>query len=309
MLSSSIKQHQNYPLFWRTATDMQKVLQTPPLSLEDTKHLCQLHDQLTVYIHQLRRDFSGPDLQDFEDTYFQLSQHMMSFQSNANLKQSYFRYRYNALWKKHFDLFILSLQLFALAFCVGLFMGWHKPEYAQLFLSQGMAERIMNHQDWFDNLRQAPLSGGFAIAWNNIQVCINVFLMSALLAIGGIVLLIYNGFHVGFIIAFCARYGFVEALIQFITTHGILELTLIVASSFSGLIMGSEFFKRNQKQTFSARFKQSSKDGFTILLGILPWIALAAVFEAFASPFNYLSMPQKIFIGCFITVCFWFYTF
>ncbi|MCI5071754.1 stage II sporulation protein M [bacterium] len=289
---------------------MQKILQgSTTLSLQNTQHICQLHDQLSLYIHQLRRDFSTSELQDFEDTYFQLSQSVLSLQDHHQRNQSYFRLRYRAIWKKHFDLFIISLQLFTLAFFVGLFMGWHKPEYAQLFLSQGMAERIMNHQDWFDGLRQSPLSGGFAIAWNNIQVCINVFLMSALVAVGGIFLLVFNGFHVGFIIAFCARYGFSDALIQFITTHGILELTLIVASCFSGLIMGQEFFKRRQKLSFATRFKQSSKDGFTVLLGLLPWIALAAVFEAFASPFTYLSMTQKIFIGCFITACFWLYTF
>ncbi|MCB0370289.1 MAG: stage II sporulation protein M, partial [Bdellovibrionales bacterium] len=243
----------------------------------------QIHDELTSMMHHLRQSkFIDSDLLvDIEDRYFSCTAQMLA-RSNQTKRVLPFRKRYHRVWKQHFSLFIFTTELFAFSWIIGLYLGWTTPEYASLFLSQGLMEHILERNDWFDSLRFFPLFGGISIALNNIMVCIKVFFFSAFLALGGLLLLIFNGFNIGFIMTYCARNGFGDILTEFMVTHGILELTLIVASSFAGLIMAKEFFNRDFK-SFTHRFSSATKEGLTIVVGIIPWMMLAAIFEAFVS--------------------------
>ena len=45
-----------------------------------------------------------------------------------------------------------------------------------------------------------------------------------------------------------------------------------------------------------------------MLLGIIPWLVLAASIEGFVSPFHYLSYGAKLSLGIIVAAAFWMWT-
>ena len=100
----------------------------------------------------------------------------------------------------------------------------------------------------------------------------------------------------------------IVVLLTFIVSHGILELSIIVASCFAGLIFSRIFYMRPYKN-FKTRMAKAGEEGFKILCGVLPWLLVAAFLEVFVSPFDYLDAPLKILLGILAGFYFWFWIF
>ena len=99
----------------------------------------------------------------------------------------------------------------------------------------------MSDHKWFDFLKDIPALGAALIAYNNISVCINAMIGGVMLGLGGIIILVFNGFYFGAVLGYAGQYGFDESLLNFVVTHGPLELSLIVASCFCGMMIGKAF--------------------------------------------------------------------
>lgn len=279
------------------------------LAAGDINAAIAAHDHLTARVHALRADdpLGEAARATLEGSYFSRTQRLLALARKPRDRAA-FGDRYRAVWRGNLPLFAIVAQFFLLALVAGAYLGWHSPEYAGLFLPQEILERIARGEDWFGSLRDSPLRGGLAIAANNMGVCLRVFLFSAFLAVGGLALTAYNGFHVGFVIGYGLRMDFGEPLARFMTTHGLLELTLIVASCFAGMVMAREFFRRGPP-AFGERFRRAAGDGFCVALGILPWLCAAAAFEALVSPWDFVPYRWKIGISLFLAAAFWLYTF
>ena len=191
---------------------------------------------------------------------------------------------------------------------VGFQLGANKPDFLPLFISQEMQETIIDHKAWFESLQGESIFGFLSIAFNNIIVSIKCFLAGAILGIGSLIILILNGLMFGGVLGYCDRYGFSGELVNFVASHGFLELTIIVASSFAGMLYGRVFFMRPYK-LFKERFKQGASLATTIAIGAIPWLVLAAFFEAFVSPWHYFDTFTKILLGFIIACCFYYWSF
>lgn len=216
--------------------------------------------------------------------------------------------KYREIWKRNIELFIFCSSLFVVSCMVGWIIGVGEPSYASLLIDQEFLEKIMDHDSWFARLQENPLMGGLMIAVNNIRVALGCFVFGAFLGIGGIGLLCFNGIHFGVVFGYCMSKGFHRELFDFVLSHGFLELTIIVASVFAGLLMGRVFYLRPLNK-FVERFKIAASEAGTVALGVIPWLALAAVFEGFVSPFHYLSAELKMIIGVILCATFIFWTF
>ena len=187
-------------------------------------------------------------------------------------------------------------------------MTTQHPEFVSVILPQSLIENILQKKAWFKELENSPLLGGMQIAVNNIGVSIRCFLGGALLGIGGMVLLIFNGVLFGAILGFCASHGFREALTTFVTGHGPLELSIIVAAAFSGFILGAAFYKR-PVSLFRFRMAKAAVEARYMLMGILPWLILAASIESFVSPWDLIPFKMKFVLGLTCALAFWLWTF
>ncbi|MBC7530007.1 MAG: stage II sporulation protein M [Oligoflexus sp.] len=215
---------------------------------------------------------------------------------------------YRLAWRKNLPLFTITTMLFLGSLVIGWFCAVQRPEYASLLIGQHMQERVISSSPWFKELNDNPLLGGVQIALNNIAVSMKMFAGGCLLGIGGILLLIYNGIQFGSVFGFCYLYKFDKELLEFVLSHGPLELSIIVASAFCGMLVGKVFLSWPLRN-LSDRASKAGSVAFTVLLGILPWLVLAASFEAFVSPSAQFSISFKITAGIVLALCFWVWTF
>jgi uncharacterized membrane protein SpoIIM required for sporulation len=148
---------------------------------------------------------------------------------------------YRQAWREHLGLFGFCVSLFFATALLGWNIGANQPDYLALFMSASMLEMINDHHAWFERLQSDPLMGGFEIALNNIQVSLLGFFSGAIFGLGSILILGYNGLILGAVFGYCRVHGFDDALLGFTLSHGPLELTVIVASCFSGMLIGRVF--------------------------------------------------------------------
>lgn len=215
---------------------------------------------------------------------------------------------YRQIWRQHLFLLTKVIYIFLASLVVGYFFGSERPDLSSFVLGAELQEKILTGDQWFQSLAEEPLMGALSIALNNVKVCINIFIASALLGVGGLLLLIYNGFLIATIFGHGIAVGFDKGLLIFVATHGPLELSLMVASAFCGLIIGKSFFEFGQGH-LSNRLSQSGKQAFTVMIGILPWIVFIAFFEGFVSPFDYFDLQSKLVLGASLALVFWLWTF
>ncbi len=215
--------------------------------------------------------------------------------------------RYRRIWRENFPLFIFTASTFAGALFVGWNIGRFQENYAPLIVGQRMMEQIIDNRPWFERLAADPLGGAFGIAKNNIEICLSMFALGSIGGLGGLALLLYNGVVIGALMGYCAAHGFDGRLGEFVLSHGFLELTLIAASAFASFLIGRAFYMRPFGD-FLEHVSLGAKDGFTVAVGVAPWLALAALFEGFVSPTPLFPIEAKLAAGLAVAALFWLWT-
>jgi uncharacterized membrane protein SpoIIM required for sporulation len=216
-------------------------------------------------------------------------------------------YQYRRVWRDNLALFLYTLAMFVVACVVGWKVGIADAAYAAVLIPQPLMEQIVDQQKWFEEIQQAPWLHGLHIARNNIGVAVSCFALGALAGLGGVYILLYNGLLFGAVLGFCQANHFDRALLNFVVGHGVLELTIIVAAAFSGFLFGRVFYLRPYR-LFHVRIVAAARDAGILLLGLLPWLLVAACLEVFVSPWPLFDTHSKILIGILAAGAFWLWT-
>ena len=216
--------------------------------------------------------------------------------------------QYRLAWRRHTEIFVFVAFLLLASCFLGWNLGVNEPDYVTLLASQDLIEMIQDHEAWFEKLEKNPLMGAYGIAVNNIKVSILGFLGGAVFGLGGIYVLILNGLLFGAILGYCATRNFDDALLTFVASHGPLELTLIAASCFAGLLIGRAFYQLPLSR-LRERLGEAATEAGILALGIIPWLILAAFFEGFVSPSRGIPFAVKAGFGLLISLTFWAWTF
>lgn len=216
--------------------------------------------------------------------------------------------RYRAAWRENLPLFFFSVLLFAASCLLGWLIGATRQEYASVVIPQHLMEQVLDREAWFRRLLDNPLLFGFDIARNNIKVAITAFVGGALLGLGGLFVLVFNGVFFGAIMGFCAADGFEGELLEFVTAHGPLELTIIIASAFASFLFGRVFYMR-PLALMRTRFSLAFREAGVVAAGVAPWLIPAAVLEAFVSPLPDVPSAVRLAAGGGAAALFWWWTF
>lgn len=267
-----------------------------------------VHFELLSGVIYRLRGLRGKSSASFEESLADHTSFVLSQQRAGISTMASWKFHYQQIWKREWPLFLMLCILFFASSAVGWFFGSENSEMVTAILPQSLQDLVIEKSRWFDTLKDNPLLGAFNIAINNITVCIKMVVGACLLGLGGLLLLIYNGFQIGSVCGYSYAHDFHDQLFDFILTHGPLELTMVICSAFSGLLFGRRFFGFF-RPNFKEQLYEGAKDAFVVLLGIIPWLALAAFFEGFISPFAFLSFQTKILTGSFLAILFWIWTF
>ncbi|MDX6703259.1 MAG: hypothetical protein QOF26_3485 [Baekduia sp.] len=118
---------------------------------------------------------------------------------------------------------------------------------------------------------------------NNIQVTFLAFAAGLLFAVGGAVLLIYNGVIFGSVLGVAAANGNLDQILRLVVAHGVLELSCIVVAGAAGLRMGWALVDPGPL-TRKAALATQARPAMAVVLGTAPWLVVAGLTEGYVSP-------------------------
>ncbi|HSV32696.1 MAG TPA: stage II sporulation protein M [Pyrinomonadaceae bacterium] len=173
-----------------------------------------------------------------------------------------------------------------LVFSVGSFLGTRlDPEFSEFAgISPYFREVVINKRThWWQDLNEANQIGSSQIFTNNIRVTFYAFAYGAMLGVGTLYILAFNGAMVGAILALTYRAGFGNDLVAFMVGHGVIELSCIFISGGAGLLIGSALLMPGDLTRGDA-LKSRGLDAIYLVVGCVPLLVVAGIIEGFISP-------------------------
>ncbi|MBF0107062.1 MAG: stage II sporulation protein M [Deltaproteobacteria bacterium] len=281
-------------------------------SFDKLYRLITSFELLTAHLYTLRKVLDKNDIlrRQIEEYTADVSYDIVRFQKEDREMRPdrMWLTHYRKVWRENIGLFIITAVVFVMSLIIGASVSINHPDYVASILAVDTIENVLEKHKWFEGIQNNPFLSGAEIALNNIMVCLNCALSGILLGVGSVLVLIYNGLFIGALYGFCMVNGFDAELLNFVTSHGPIELTIIVASAFAGFLFGRGFFTRPFKN-FKSTFAICAKDAGVVLLGVLPWLLIAACLEAFISPWPFIPFGVKMFLSLAAFVAFWMWTF
>jgi uncharacterized membrane protein SpoIIM required for sporulation len=148
-----------------------------------------------------------------------------------------------------------------------------------------------------------PSISSSGIATNNIAVALMGWAGGALAGVGALYVVLMNGFLLGAILGTTAHFGLGGRLLEFISAHGPLEITLILVTASGGLGLGHALVSADDRPRRVA-VGQAARSALALLIGCVPWFAVLAVVEAVVSPAPDLPPLLKLAVGLALEVVF-----
>jgi uncharacterized membrane protein SpoIIM required for sporulation len=179
----------------------------------------------------------------------------------------------------------LAFGVFALFAVIGFAGTWKDQEFSELVgVSPVFREvNIETKTHWWEELNEANQIGASAIFTHNIQVTFYTFAFGALLGVGTLFYMAYNGADIAAVVALTYKAGFGNDLVTFMAGHGVIELSCIFIAGGAGLLIGSAMVLPGDLSRADA-LKSRGMEGIKLMLGIMPVLVMAGLIEGFISP-------------------------
>ena len=180
-------------------------------------------------------------------------------------------------------------------FFVGFFSSVSEPGFVREVLGDGyvnMTEENIEKGNPFGVYQDSNSFVMFIrIMVNNILVSFNYFLRGIFLGVPSLVSLGKESIRLGaFEHMFYAKNLGGQAIAA-VLIHGMLELTAIIIACAAGMVMGTSFLFPGTRRRLDA-FRQGTKDGIKMIIGLIPVFIIAAFFESFVT--RYYKMPLAL---------------
>lgn len=181
-------------------------------------------------------------------------------------------------------------------------LGWllvsFNPELASLFASEKMIEKVQKGELWTDDILNVMPSSilSVAIMTNNIVVSLTAFTLGAFYGLGTIYIIALNGFMLGGVFAFTAKYDLAGRLFSFVIAHGVVELSVICLAGAAGIHLGNALVHPGLK-TRAAAFGDAVKQAATLLPVVILFLIGAGIIEGYVSPNDSIPPSVRVAVG------------
>lgn len=146
-----------------------------------------------------------------------------------------------------------------------------------------VVEGIEQGQSWLEIERAERGLMSSAIMTNNIQVTFFAFAGGVFFGLGTVFAMVNNGLHLGAVAGLATVNGLGGELASFVSPHGGIELTVIFIAGGAGLRLGHALLAPGLL-TRRMALAQAARQAMRLLLGGIPLLMIAGLFEGFVSP-------------------------
>jgi uncharacterized membrane protein SpoIIM required for sporulation len=217
----------------------------------------------------------------------------------------FFRYELPREFRSAWPFLASAAALFFAPLLIAVSVILASPDAAEMMVPARMLTLIKSGRHWFDIPDEQRSVMATFIMTNNIRVS---FLALAGGMTAGLLtcwVLASNGLSIGAVSGALTSYGLGESLVWWVAGHGFLELSVIIISGGCGLMLGKAILwpgLQPRRDALSAAGIRSMR----LLLGSLPFMALAGVIEGFFSPLT-IQWTWKLALGLSTGILMWGY--
>jgi uncharacterized membrane protein SpoIIM required for sporulation len=194
--------------------------------------------------------------------------------------------------RKHHLILLYSFLIFLIFALMAAFSAANDQEFVRGVLGNDyveMTEQNISKGDPFGVYKeQDPLSMFLWIAVHNVQVSFTIFVAGILAGLGTIWLLFNNGVMLGAFQYYFFSKGLGWKSVLVIWIHGTLEISSIIIAGAAGIVLGKSLVFPGTYERLPS-LKLGAKDGFKMMIGLVPVFVIAAFLEGFIT--RYSRMP------------------
>ncbi|MBX7095522.1 MAG: stage II sporulation protein M [Flavobacteriales bacterium] len=204
---------------------------------------------------------------------------------------------------------LISFILFSVAALIGVISSYTDINFSRVILGDGYVEMTNDFIEKGDPMavykQQASTPMFLRIFFNNLQVSLFCFILGILYSVGSAFFIFYNGVMVG---AFQSYFYFKGMSISstmaktllwtsFLTIwiHGAIEISAIVIAGGAGITLGNGLLFPGTYTRLQS-LQLTAKRGLKIMMGLIPFIFIAAVFESWVTRHTEMDVYAKLFI-------------
>jgi uncharacterized membrane protein SpoIIM required for sporulation len=195
----------------------------------------------------------------------------------------FYRYGYPAVFRRNFSYCAAAFLIFAAAAIASALVSYFYPEFQNYVLGPAMIDTIHRHEMWTHSIIGIEPQASSFIMTNNLTVSFLAFASGIMAGIGTVYLMLTNGMLFGVISTACVINQMGGQLFSFVAPHGVLELPAIFIAAGAGLrIAQALLFPGMMRRGTALRY--AGHDAIRLLLGCIPLLVVAGIFEGFLSP-------------------------
>ena len=200
----------------------------------------------------------------------------------------------------------LAAALLALGTVLGALSVALDPDTERSLVDANLRDFILHEQVWTDVALEgtAPTSMAVQIFLNNLRVMFTAFALGLTAGLGTALVLLFNGVQIGATVGACFRGHVGWRLLEFMSAHGPVELSLIVLAGGAGLHLGRALIdpgERSRARTVRAHAQTSIE----LVIGAAPFMVAIGIVEGFVSPGPTFPWPLKLAVGALSCFAFW----
>lgn len=206
--------------------------------------------------------------------------------------------RFPLAFRAHAVHLVAAVSLFSTALVFGAALAIVQPGAGTALLGRKAIQDLRRGHLWTESLVSTvpPAVSSSGIATNNMSVAIAGWAGGAALGLGALYVILLNGFLLGAILATTLHYGLAGELLEFVSAHGPLEITLILTTAAAGLALGQAMVAAEDAPRRNV-IARASREALVLLVGCLPWFVVLGIVEAVISPAPAVPAALKLALG------------
>jgi uncharacterized membrane protein SpoIIM required for sporulation len=293
---------------WDALSALLAKLKSGRLSLDEIDGLDRLYRQASGDLAQAQASYAGTDVHRFLNqlcarAYGEIYQ---SRRDRVAAVRAFFLGEFPQAVRDELRYVFASAGLLALGMVLGATTVALTSQGVELFIPDHLKPIVSRGELWTDRLDGSSSAIAVEILTNNLKVTFSAFALGISWGIGTVATLVFNGLSIGALLTYTFQHGVGWRLLEFMSAHGPVELSVIALTGGAGLMIGHALIEPGERPLGEAVRERAGK-AVRIVLGCAPFLALIGVVEGFISPGDLFPAAAKAVIGVGLGVGFWGY--